>query len=122
MGMGRAISSGKALGKFLPNPKLKLREQLAEVCRFRHMSHRTEGAYWSWIRDFLRFHRGKFQVSSGQVSSGAGAAGPEAGAPGGGAGHRSTSVPTSGWRHRRELGADGAGEVQGPRSKVQSGV
>jgi len=33
----------KSLGRFLPNPKLKLREQLREVCRFRHMSHRTEG-------------------------------------------------------------------------------
>ena len=55
--MGIAKSSGKASDKFLPNPKLKLREQLAEVCRFRRMSHRTESAYWSWIRDFLRFHR-----------------------------------------------------------------
>ena len=62
------------------------------------------------------------EVSSVQVSSGVRAAGPEAGAPGGGAGHRGASVPTSGWRHRRELGADGAGEVQGPKSKVPSGV
>lgn len=85
--MGMAKASGKVLGKFLPNPKLKLREQLAEVCRYRHMSHRTEGAYWHWIRDFLRFHRGKIQVSGG-----AGAA-------------REDARPTgNGWKHPRELG------------------
>src|SRR6478609_7702912 len=79
--MGIAKSSGKAFDKFLPNPKLKLREQLAEVCRFRHMSHRTESAYWSWIRDFLRFHRKD------------------------GEGRRGADVPTgTGWRHPRELG------------------
>ena len=46
----------KVLGRFLPNPKLKLREQLAEVCRFRHFSHRTESAYWHWIKGFILFH------------------------------------------------------------------
>jgi hypothetical protein len=33
-----------------------LREQLAEVCRFRHFSHRTESAYWHWIKGFILFH------------------------------------------------------------------
>ena len=42
--------------KFLPNPKLKLREQLREVMRFRHFSHRTESAYWHWIKGFILFH------------------------------------------------------------------
>jgi len=46
------------LEKFVPNPKLKLREQLGEVMRFRHYSHRTESAYWCWIRGFLVFCRG----------------------------------------------------------------
>jgi integron integrase len=44
-------------GRFLPNPKLKLREQLAEVCRFRHFSHRTEDTYWHWIKGFILFHQ-----------------------------------------------------------------
>ena len=48
---------GGGLGRFLPNPKLKLREQLAEVCRYRHMSHRSESAYWHWIKGFILFHR-----------------------------------------------------------------
>jgi hypothetical protein len=52
------VSPSDPLGRFLPNPKLKLREQLAEVCRFRHFSHRTENAYWHWIKGFIQFHRG----------------------------------------------------------------
>jgi len=42
--------------KFLPNPKLKLREQLREVIRFKHFSRRTEEVYWHWIRGFILFH------------------------------------------------------------------
>ena len=42
--------------KFLPNPKLKLREQLREVMRFKQFSHRTEAAYWHWIKGFILFH------------------------------------------------------------------
>ena len=45
------------LGRFLPNPKVNLREQLGEVCRFRHLSHRTENAYWHGIKGFIQFHR-----------------------------------------------------------------
>jgi len=43
--------------KFLPNPKLKLREQLGEVMRFKHFSHRTENAYWHWIKGFILFQQ-----------------------------------------------------------------
>jgi len=50
------MSPSTPLGRFLPNPKLKLREQLTEVCRFRHMSHRTESAYWHWMKGFILFH------------------------------------------------------------------
>jgi integron integrase len=88
MGMGNSKAAGKALGKFLPNPKLKLRAQLAEVCRYRHMSHRTENAYWSWIRDFLRFARGTGTAAEQQL--------------------RPTAEGN--WRHPRELGA---AEVRG---------
>ena len=41
----------------VPNPKLRLREQLHEVMRFKHYSVRTEEAYWNWIRQFLEFCR-----------------------------------------------------------------
>jgi len=40
----------------VPNPKLRLREQVREVMRFRHYSVRTEEAYWGWIRQFILFH------------------------------------------------------------------
>ena len=59
----KSPSSGLTLGRFLPNPKLKLREQLAEVCRYRHMSHRSESAYWHWIKGFIQFHRGKARMA-----------------------------------------------------------
>ena len=45
------------MDKFLPNPKLKLREQLREVMRFKHFSDRTESAYWHWIKGFMVFCR-----------------------------------------------------------------
>ena len=41
---------------FLPNPKLRLRKQLREVARFRHVSLRTEQAYWEWMRRYIVFH------------------------------------------------------------------
>jgi integrase len=40
----------------VPNPKLRLREQLREVMRFKHYSLRTEETYWGWIRQFILFH------------------------------------------------------------------
>jgi integron integrase len=40
----------------LPNPKLKLREQLREVMRFKHFSQRTAAAYWHWIKGFILYH------------------------------------------------------------------
>jgi integron integrase len=40
----------------VPNPKLRLREQLREVMRFKHYSVRTEETYWGWIRQFILFH------------------------------------------------------------------
>lgn len=67
----------RPLGRFLPNPKARLREQFREVARFQHLSLRTEEAYWDWVVRFLKFHRD----------------------------HRSTeSGPTGQWRHPREMG------------------
>src|SRR5688500_3053020 len=40
----------------VPNPKLRLREQLREVMRFKHYSLRTEQTYWTWTRQFILFH------------------------------------------------------------------
>ncbi|MEW6158879.1 MAG: phage integrase N-terminal SAM-like domain-containing protein [Verrucomicrobiota bacterium] len=42
--------------RVLPNPKLKLLDQVREVMRIRHYSLRTERCYGDWIRRFIRFH------------------------------------------------------------------
>ena len=54
-GTASGRSGDRAL--FIPNPKLKLREQVHEVMRFFHYSPRTEETYWHWIERFLKFHR-----------------------------------------------------------------
>lgn len=41
---------------FIPNPKLKLLDQVSEVMRFKHYSIRTETSYRDWIRRFILFH------------------------------------------------------------------
>ena len=41
---------------FIPNPKLKLLEQVSEVMRFKHYSLRTERTYREWIKRFIFFH------------------------------------------------------------------
>src|SRR5882724_10202175 len=41
----------------VPNPKLKLMEQVREVMRLRHYSIRTEQCYCDWIRRYIKFHR-----------------------------------------------------------------
>ena len=42
--------------KLVPNPKLKLLDQVSEVMRFKHHSLRTEQAYRQWIKRFIFFH------------------------------------------------------------------
>ncbi len=40
----------------IPNPKLKLLDQVREVMRLKHYSLRTERAYGDWIRRYVKFH------------------------------------------------------------------
>ena len=51
-------------GKFVPNPKVPLREQVREVMRFFHYSQRTEETYWQW------FHRAPTPTPSQEGSQG----------------------------------------------------
>jgi len=60
----RTSASGGAL--LVPNPKLRLREQLREVMRFKHYSVRTEENYWHWIRHFILFHGKKHPREMGE--------------------------------------------------------
>ena len=41
---------------FIPNPKLRLLDQVSEVMRFKHYSIRTERSYREWIKRFILFH------------------------------------------------------------------
>ena len=43
----------------IPNPKLKLMDQVREVLRLKHYSLRTERSYCDWIRRYIHFHRMK---------------------------------------------------------------
>jgi hypothetical protein len=40
----------------LPNPKLKLLDQVREVMSLKHYSILTERSYCDWIRRYVRFH------------------------------------------------------------------
>jgi hypothetical protein len=40
----------------VPNPKLKLLDQVREVMRLRHYSIRIENSYCDWIRRHVKFH------------------------------------------------------------------
>ena len=42
--------------RIIPNPKLKLLDQVREVMRLRHYSIRTERVYCDWIRRYVQFH------------------------------------------------------------------
>src|ERR1035437_7340522 len=53
--IGRAKASRPREG-FIPNPKLKLLEQVSEVMRFKHYAIRTETTYREWIKRFIFFN------------------------------------------------------------------
>lgn len=49
--------AGVGFEAVVPNPKLKLMDQMREVLRLRHYSIRTEQSYCDWARRYIRFHR-----------------------------------------------------------------
>ena len=70
MGLANGKTDLAGRGELLvPNPKLRLREQLREVMRFKHYSLRTEETYWGWIRQFILFHgkRHPREMGEGEV-------------------------------------------------------
>ncbi len=46
-------------GKFIPNPKLRLMDQVREVLRYHHYAYRTEQTYCKWILQYIRFYGSK---------------------------------------------------------------
>ena len=67
----RASSGGSSgSGGFelvIPNPKLKLMDQVREVMRLKHYSLRTEQAYRQWIKRFIFFHGKRHPKDMGPV-------------------------------------------------------
>src|SRR5438034_9768081 len=55
IGKAKASVPGEGCG-FIPNPKLKLLDQVSEVMRFKHYSLRTETTYREWIKRYILFH------------------------------------------------------------------
>lgn len=55
--MNRGALTGKGVELVIPNPKLKLMDQVREVLRIRHYAIRTEHSYCDWIRRYVRFHQ-----------------------------------------------------------------
>src|ERR1043166_4108829 len=56
-GLGKPSGSGRVDELVVPNPKLKLMDQVREVLRVKHYSIRPERCYCDWIRRYIRYHR-----------------------------------------------------------------
>src|SRR6266481_7415271 len=65
----RGMGAPLKMELIVPNPKLKLLEQVREVMRLRHYSIRTEQCYCDWIRRYIKFHR---MQSRAELSEGGG--------------------------------------------------
>ena len=66
LNIGKAITSAPLDG-FVPNPKLKLLDQVSEVMRFKHYSIRTEPTYRGWIKRFILFQGKRHPREMGAV-------------------------------------------------------
>jgi hypothetical protein len=57
--MGQSSEPGvmpRGMELVIPNPNLKLMDQVREVMRVRYYAIRTEQSYCDWIRRYVRFH------------------------------------------------------------------
>ena len=65
----KATASSHSFESVIPNPKLKLLDQVREVMRLKHYSLRTERSYTDWIRRYVRFHRMRSREDLGEGES-----------------------------------------------------
>ena len=65
--MASANTTFRPRESLIPNPKLRLREQVHEVIRFKQFSSRTESSYWNWIRQFIFFHQKRHPREMGKA-------------------------------------------------------
>src|ERR1035437_9641331 len=52
----------RARERLVPNPKARVKEQIHEGCRLKHLPVRSEEAYWGWVVRLLVFHREKAEM------------------------------------------------------------
>ena len=67
LNMAAANTTFRPRESLIPNPKLRLREQVHEVMRFKQFSLRTESAYWNWMRQFIFFHNKRHPREMGKA-------------------------------------------------------
>jgi integron integrase len=65
--MASANTTFQPQAGLIANPKLRLREQVHEVMRFKQFSLRTESAYWNWMRQFIFFHQKRHPREMGKT-------------------------------------------------------
>ena len=69
--MRRWVPQGERTGveRIIPNPKLKLLDQVREVMRLKHYAIRTERSYVDWIRRYVEFHnmRARSDLDAGET-------------------------------------------------------
>jgi hypothetical protein len=46
-------------GKFKPDPRLQLMDQVHQVMRYHHYAHRTEKTYCDWVVRYIKFYDSK---------------------------------------------------------------
>src|SRR5436190_7550441 len=56
--------------RIVPNPALKLMDQVREVMWLKHYSIRTERCYCDWIRRYVKFHGMRSREDLAEVSGG----------------------------------------------------
>lgn len=54
---GFSIPQAPIVETVIPNPRLKLLDQISEVMRLKHYSIRTEQTYSDWARRYVQFHQ-----------------------------------------------------------------
>jgi hypothetical protein len=54
---GFSIPATPIVETVIPNPKLKLLDQISEVMRLKHCSIRTEQTYSDWVRRYVQFNQ-----------------------------------------------------------------
>jgi hypothetical protein len=67
-----AVRAGASrLERIIPNPKLKLMDQVREVMRLKHYALRTERCYCDWVRRYVRFldMKSRTNLESGEAKS-----------------------------------------------------